>query len=98
MHAHEPVAALPVDARLHLSPNEIRPHLAFGHVNNIACRGVFARITDSNLITVLQTQDTCVAGLPSPHGIEHRTVEMNTGLVDGRYHRFALRCVRVLAK
>ena len=55
VHAHEPMATLPVDAGFHLLSGEICAYVALGNVNDVSRRAVLASVADADLTAILKT-------------------------------------------
>lgn len=106
MQPHMPMTPRPVDLRLHRVANLHASQRVFltrrGHVHGVVRRRAFelrlARIGDRDHRAIRERERAGVARLAAAERIEHRPVEVNALLVDGRHRRVATRQIGVLAK
>ena len=83
MHAHEPVAARPVDDRDHRLADLGQTRALGGDVDDVVGAVILEGIDDRNVVARFRdlapawhADTTLIAGLAAPGGIEHGAVEL----------------------
>jgi hypothetical protein len=97
MHAHQPVAPLPIDLDLDLHAGLGQIGALGGDVHHLVLARALARVDDPRLAAG-PAQQADVAGLPAASGIEHRPVELNAVGPRGQNGCFAAPAIGVVAK
>ncbi len=98
MHAHQPMAPLPIDLGNHLATRLGQRRAGVGNMDHLVERIALHRIDDCDRLSGWQAQKAGIARLAAARRIEHRAVEPDPPLVGGNHPRRARTQVAVVTK
>ena len=98
VHAHQPVAAVPVDLGGDAVAGLEAVPAILGDVQMDAGAPVLARIGDADGFAIGQSKDAGIARLAAAGGVEDRAVELDAGLAHAHHLGFAAFGVGVVAE